>query len=99
MNRFFVLLCFVFSLLLAPMAHALEPDSSGASYNFTDQSPSKKQDNGNLAAAEHHCIADRTQLAAAENTRQETSSAFIVIGQTNPAPVTIRPLLEPPSRA
>ncbi len=99
MNRFFVLLCVVFSLVLAPMAHAMEPDSSGASHNFTDQFPSKKQDNGNLAAAEHHCIADRTQLAAAENTRQETSSAFTVIDQTNPALVTVRPLLEPPSRA
>jgi len=99
MNRFFVFLCVVFSLLLAPMAHAVEPDSSSASHNFTDQSPSKKQDNGNLAAAEHHCIADRTQVAAADDTRQETSSAFTVIGQTNPALVTIRPLLEPPSRA
>lgn len=99
MSRIFMLLCVVFSLVLAPMAHAVEPDFSGAEHNFTDQSSSKKQDNGGLAASEHHCVADRTQIAAAQDTRQETSSAFIVIGQTNPASITVGPLLEPPSRA
>ena len=99
MRRFFVLLCVVFSLLLAPMAHAMEPDSSGAGHDFTDQSSSKKQDNGSFAAAEHHCIADRMLVEAADDTRQETSSAFIIILQINMASVTARPLLEPPSRA
>ena len=99
MNRFFVLLCVVFSLVLAPMAHAVEPDFPGAGHNFSDQSSSKKQDNGDLAASEHHCIADRMQIEAAEDMRQETSSAFIIIAQTNLAPITVGPLLEPPSRA
>jgi len=99
MNRFFALLCVVFSLVLAPMAHAVDPDYSGAGHNFTDQSSPKKQDHGDLAASEHHCIADRTQIEAADDTRQETSSAFIISVQTNPAPITVGPLLEPPSRA
>lgn len=99
MNRFFVLLCVVFSLALAPMAHAVGPDSSGSGHNFTDHSSSKKQDNGGPPASEHHCIADRMQIEAVEDMRQETSSAFIVIGQTNPASITVGPLLEPPSRA
>ena len=99
MNRFFVLLCVVFSLALAPMAHAVGPDSSGSGHNYTDHSSSKKQDNSGLASAEHHCIADRMQIEAAEDMRQETSSAFIIIAQTNPAPITVGPLLEPPSRA
>ena len=99
MNRFFVLLCVVFSLVLAPMAHAVEPDFSGAGHNFTDQSSSKKQDNGSLASAEHHCIADRAQIEAVDSTRQETSTAFIISAQTNLAPITVGPLLEPPSRA
>lgn len=98
MRRFFVHLCVVFSLLLAPMAHAVEPHIYDTGASTVDHS-SKKQDNGNLAAAEHHCIADRTQIEAAEDTRQETSSAFVIIEQTNPVPITVGPLLEPPSRA
>ncbi len=102
MNRFFVLLCVVFSLLLAPMAHAVEPDFSGAGHNFTDQSPSKKQDNGKLAGVWHHCschqIAGYAPVKAA-GTLAETSSAFITIEQTNLASITVGPLLEPPSRA
>ncbi len=99
MNRFFALLSVVFLLVLAPTVHAMESHFSDASHHFTDQSSSEKQDTGNFASAEHHCIADRAQTAATEDARQETSSAFIVIGQTNPASVTVGPLLEPPSRA
>jgi len=99
MNRFFALLCVVFSLVLAPMAHAVGSASSGSGHNFTDHSSSKKQDKDGLAASEHHCIADRTQIAAAQDARQETSSVFVVIEQTNPASITVGPLLDPPSRA
>ncbi|MDO9462106.1 MAG: hypothetical protein Q7N95_18555 [Alphaproteobacteria bacterium] len=99
MNRFLVFLCVIFSLALGPLAHAMENGSSGAGHNFTDHSSSKKQDNGGLASAEHHCISDRTQIETAEDARQETSSAFVIIGQTDPASITVGPLLEPPSRA
>lgn len=99
MNRIFALLCVVFSLVLAPMAHAVELDFFDTGSSMADHSSSKKQDKDSLASAEHHCIADRTQVAATQDARQETSSAFVVIGQTNPASITVGPLLEPPSRA
>lgn len=103
MNRFFVLLCVVFSLLLAPMAHAEGfscPDTGCT--NADQSSKEKKQDDGKVAQDGHHCcgnhIVDRTPLKVSD-ALAETSSAITPIGQTNLASITVGPLLEPPSRA
>jgi len=101
MNRFFVFLCVVFSLLLAPMAHAAGLDSSDSGCSIAGQS-SKNQNDGMPAGAEHHCcshrIADRAPVETTEIV-QETLSVFTITEQTNLASITVGPLLEPPSRA
>jgi hypothetical protein len=101
MNRFFVLLCVVFSLVLAPMAHAAGLDSSASGCSIAGQS-SGKQDDGMPAGVGHHCcshrIADRAPLEVTEIV-QETLSVFTITEQTNLASIAVRPLLEPPSRA
>lgn len=99
MSRFFVLLCVVFSLMFAPVPHAAEPVSPDSGHALADHSPSKKQDGGSLAAAAHHCIAGYVKLELADSALLETSMAFTIIAQTNPASITVGPLLEPPSRA
>lgn len=106
MNRIFVLLCVVFSLLLAPMAHAAGLSCPDTGCSIADQSSKKQdpaqQDDGKPAGTGHHCcsprIADRTQLEVTV-VAQTTLSAFTIIAQTNLASITVGPLLEPPSRA
>lgn len=44
MDRFFALLCVVFSQLLAPMAHAVVLDFFDMGSNIADHSSSRKQD-------------------------------------------------------
>ncbi|MDO9461022.1 MAG: hypothetical protein Q7N95_13055 [Alphaproteobacteria bacterium] len=101
MNRFFALLCVVFSLVLAPMAHAAGLDSSDSGWSTADQT-SKKQDDGKLSGAEHHCcgqrIADHASLKVTD-VPQETTSVYTLIEQNNLASITVGPLLQPPSRA
>ncbi len=101
MNRFFVCLSVIFSLLLAPVAHAAGAAYSDIICGFADQS-SKKQDDGKLAGAGHHCcghrIADHvpSEITVAA---QANLTVFTHIEQTSPASITVGPLLEPPSRA
>jgi hypothetical protein len=99
MNRLLALLSVIFFLTVAPLAYAVaHTHVLDVDHDFSDPSSSKKPDTGGYTSIAHHCIADCTRLETAEDIRQETSSNFSVITQTNPASITVGPLLEPPSR-
>jgi len=102
MKRVLVCLFVVFSLMLAPVAHAAGFNCPDTGCTLAEQtSKDKKQDDGSLKAGHHCCcnhMVDRAPLKVAD-TLTETSSAFIPTEQTNLASVTVGPLLEPPSLA
>lgn len=101
MKRVFVCLFVVFSLMLAPIAHAAGVNCKGAECTFSQ--PSKeKQDDSKLAKVAHSCCCQHQvapALSSASVPFSVKSALPVITPDSALVSVTLDPLLEPPSHA
>jgi hypothetical protein len=105
MKRIFVYLLVVFSLLVAPIAHASGLACQGDSCQFSEQtkkdSKGEKQDDEKLAKVGHHCCCAHTASDKPNYKSHDfvasVTKTFVTGEDENLASVVVGPPLEPPS--
>lgn len=106
MKKVVLSLFIAFSLMIAPIAHALGMNCEGDNCQMTEQSKkqfdSKKQGDVKMANAGHHCccphVSSIPNLAVAEPV-SVSSQAVFVLEQDATTSVVVGPPLKPPSHA
>lgn len=106
MSKVLIYFFVVFSLLVAPIAHAAGMNCEGDNCQMTEQSKeqskSEKQDDGKMVNAGHHCccphVSGASNLTVAEPMTVSSRTVF-VLEQDATASVVVGPPLKPPSHA
>lgn len=106
MNRVLLSLFIVFSLLIAPIAHAADMDCKGDNCQVSEQakksSDTDKQDSDKMAKADHHCCCPHVSaipnLAVTKSMTIASRTAFN-FEQDATTSVVVGPPLKPPSHA
>lgn len=103
MNKVFICLFVVFSLLVTPVAYAAGVGCQGDGCQMSEQakkhSTGEKQDNGKMADTQDHCchqVSVNVDSNIAELMAVE-SEAFFTPRDDAPSSVVVGPPLEPPS--
>lgn len=107
MKKVILSLFVVFSLLVAPVAHAYDIDCKSDTCQMTEKSEKqakseKQQDNDKMADADHHCCCPHVSaipdLALAKPTAASSHTTF-AYEQDVTTSVVVGPPLKPPSHS
>lgn len=99
MNKIFVCLFVVVSLLITPVAHAFGVDGDGCHSESAAQKEDTQKD-GKQVNATHHCCCAPASFktdAVAHVHLPTTAKQFTIIADDSMTSVVVGPLLEPPS--